>query len=119
MKNSFKIPKKAYAWIAAGVFASVIGLTAVEGVDRLFPGPLGNTLRAQADAATEARGLPDFVSLAKKLTPVVVNVSTTQAVDAERGGGPASPFQPGDPRGEFWRRFFGGPGPRGPSRQQS
>jgi serine protease Do len=48
-----------------------------------------------------------------------VNVSSTQAVEAERGGSPGSPFQPGDPRGEFWRRFFGGQGPRGPSRQQS
>jgi serine protease Do len=119
MKNSFKIHKKAYAWIAVGVFASILGLTAAESVDRLFPSPLGKTLSAQADAATDARGLPDFVSLAKKLTPVVVNVSTTQAVEAERGGGPGSPFQPGDPRGEFWRRFFGGQSPRGPSRQQS
>jgi serine protease Do len=119
MKNSFKIHKKAYAWIAVGVFASVLGLTAAENVDRLFPRALASSLSAQADAATEARGLPDFVSLAKKLTPVVVNVSTTQTVEAERGGGPGSPFQPGDPRGDFWRRFFGDPGPRGPSRQQS
>jgi serine protease Do len=111
-KNWFKI----YTWIAVGVFVSVLGLTAADSVDRLLSSPLGHTRIAQAASAPEARGLPDFTSLAKKLTPVVVNVSTTQSRE-ERG--PGGPFQPGDPRGEFWRRFFGGPGPRGPSRQQS
>jgi serine protease Do len=120
MQNSFTIHKKVYTWIAVGVFASVVGMTAAGNVDRFFPRAIAAPASAQAATqATDARGLPDFVSLAKKLTPVVVNVSSTQAVEAERGGSPGSPFPQGDPRGEFWRRFFGGPGQRGPSRQQS
>jgi len=82
-KKNFNI----YPWIAVGVFASVLGLTAVESVDRLFSSPLGRAPVAQAAAATDVRGLPDFVSLAKKLTPVVVNVSTTQALPQRQGPG--------------------------------
>jgi len=64
----------------------------------------------------ESRGLPDFVSLAKKVRPVVVNVSTTQV--GEGFPGFASPFGEEDPFNEFWRKFFG-PLPRGPFRQRS
>jgi serine protease Do len=66
--------------------------------------------------------LPDFVELAKKLGPVVVNVSTTQATTPPQASpqpfgrqqpGP-EPFGGDDPFSEFWRRFFGdqfgGPG---------
>ncbi|MEK7334664.1 MAG: DegQ family serine endoprotease, partial [Candidatus Binatota bacterium] len=70
-----------------------------------------------AGAVANPSALPDFVTLAKTLRPVVVNISTTQV--AERSEGPAGPFQEGDPRGDFWRRFFGGPIPRGPQRQKS
>jgi serine protease Do len=64
--------------------------------------------------------LPDFVNLAKKMRPVVVNVSTTQVSDS-RGQGQefGSPFGEDDPFNDFWRRFFGGPLPRGPQRQRS
>jgi serine protease Do len=77
------------------------------------------------------KALPDFVELANKLAPVVVNVSTTQA--APQGESSPQPFgrqQPGpepfgrespfggdDPFSEFWRRFFGdqfGTPPGGP-----
>jgi serine protease Do len=66
--------------------------------------------------------LPDFVNLAKKIRPSVVNISTTQM--SEGRGGPqefSSPFGGGeeDPFNDFWRRFFGGPMPRGPQRQRS
>jgi serine protease Do len=66
------------------------------------------------------QGLPDFVNLAKQLSPIVVNVSTTQ-VSQGGGQGFESPFGGGeeDPFGDFWRRFFGGPGPRGQFRQKS
>jgi serine protease Do len=66
--------------------------------------------------------LPDFVTLAKKLGPVVVNISTTQVPkeaptpfgrEAPREGPPGE-----DPFGDFWRRFFGQPSPPGPFRQQ-
>jgi serine protease Do len=47
-------------------------------------------------------GLPDFVGLAEKLGPVVVNISTTQIIKE-----PPTPFGREDPLAEFWRRFFG------------
>ena len=67
-------------------------------------------------------GLPDFVDLAKKVKPLVVNISTTQV--SEGRGSPqefGSPFGGGeeDPFNDFWRRFFGNPQPRGPQRQRS
>ncbi|HXG52830.1 MAG TPA: DegQ family serine endoprotease [candidate division Zixibacteria bacterium] len=54
--------------------------------------------------AAEARqgALPDFVALAEKLGPVVVNISTTQVLKDFPG-----PFGREDPFAEFWRRFFG------------
>jgi serine protease Do len=66
--------------------------------------------------------LPDFVQLAEKLAPVVVNISTTQAAKPAQSSpqpfgrqqpgpdpfGGESPFGGGDdPFSEFWRRFFG------------
>lgn len=63
--------------------------------------------------------LPDFVSLAKKMKPVVVNISTTQISDSRGQPEFGSPFGDDDPFNDFWRRFFGGPMPRGPQRQRS
>jgi serine protease Do len=77
------------------------------------------------DAGPDPRsfsGLPDFVNLAKKIKPIVVNISTTQMNEARGGPGPqefSSPFGEEDPFNDFWRRFFGGPQPRGPQRQRS
>ncbi|HXV82251.1 MAG TPA: DegQ family serine endoprotease [Candidatus Binatia bacterium] len=62
----------------------------------------------QIPVGPAARSRDDFVVLAKKLGPAVVNISTSQVVD-----------QPSDPfGGEGWERFFGQPFPRGPFRQQ-
>ena len=60
--------------------------------------------------------LPDFASLAKKLGPTVVNISTTQVRrTAERVPGP---LENDDPFSQFMERFFGGQfPPRGPQRQ--
>jgi serine protease Do len=66
-----------------------------------------------------AGGLPDFVSLAKKMRPVVVNISTVTVSEGRGGQEFASPFGEEDPFNDFWRRFFGGPAPRGPQRQRS
>jgi len=63
------------------------------------------------------QALPDFTALAKQLSPAVVNISTTQVSEAGPMG--PGPFGEQDPFGEFWRRFFGGPSPRGPQRQKS
>ncbi|HEY7319010.1 MAG TPA: DegQ family serine endoprotease [Candidatus Binatia bacterium] len=54
------------------------------------------------DVATVSKQvvLPNFVTLAEKLAPVVVNISTTQVIKEA-----PTPFE--DPFAEFWRRFFG------------
>ncbi len=56
------------------------------------------------DAVTAAKKvvLPDFVTLAEKIGPVVVNVSTTQIIKEA-----PTPFEREDPLAEFWKRFFG------------
>jgi serine protease Do len=77
----------------------------------------GGTVAPEVQPAPLTQGLPDFMSLAKKLRPVVVNVSTTQLSEGAQRF--ESPFGEEDPFSEFWRRFFGGPLPRGPSRQKS
>ena len=68
-------------------------------------------------AASGQKGLPDFVDLAKKLGAAVVNISTTQVTETPEMA--PSPFGEQDPFGEFGRRFFGQPLPRGPQRQKS
>jgi serine protease Do len=63
-----------------------------------------------------SRNSPDFVTLAKKLQPIVVNVSTTQVA-----AGPAPGVRPDlkeDPMEEFLERFFGQRPPSGRSQQQ-
>ncbi len=66
--------------------------------------------------ASGLSGLPNFVELAEKLEPVVVNISTTQVSKPEQSSpqqpgpdpfGGQSPFGENDPFGDFWRRFFG------------
>jgi serine protease Do len=57
--------------------------------------------------AAFARPAPDsFAELAAKVTPAVVNVSTTQPVERAPGQRPQSPFPPGSPFEEFFKRFF-------------
>ena len=95
----------------------LIGLMASGRLNPFFFGPSsGAPPSALAAAAPDARPLPDFVSLAKKFRPVVVNISASQL----SGGTPEtpSPFPQGDPFGEFWKKFFGDQ-PRGGSRRQS
>ncbi len=63
-----------------------------------------------------ARETPDsFSDLAERLLPAVVNISTTQTVENDRG--PEMPqFPPGSPFEEFFKDFFdhrGGPGGNG------
>jgi serine protease Do len=53
---------------------------------------------------------------------VVVNISSTQVSESRGQQAPqefGSPFGEEDPFNDFWRRFFGGPMPRGPQRQRS
>jgi len=111
MKRLMKNKRASCVLIAAALVFSLIGLEIAPrfGASRILSTDFAS---AYAGAAGEARALPDFVTLANKLKPVVVNISATQKV--ERGTGP----ERGDPFGELQRRFFGGP-PRGQPRQQS
>jgi serine protease Do len=115
MRKTFNL----YTVIAVATIVALLGFAAGGGLNTLFAErPLVKNAYA---AAPEVRGLPDFVSLAKKLTPVVVNVSTTSTMGGGSAGGP-NPFsrrgdrgnRPGqgdeqDPFSDFWRRFFGNP----------
>src|ERR1051325_6201300 len=99
-----------------------IGLGISGSLDWLAPSRAVNMLgdAGNSEVRTSA-GLPDFVSLAKKMRPVVVNISTTQVSEGRGGASPefGSPFGEEDPFADFWRKFFGGPSPRGPFRQRS
>ena len=64
--------------------------------------PRKESASRDAVAASKKAVLPDFVTLAEKLGPVVVNVSTTQITREA-----PTPFEREDPLAEFWRRFFG------------
>ncbi|MGH7927673.1 MAG: trypsin-like peptidase domain-containing protein, partial [Candidatus Binatia bacterium] len=70
----------------------------------------------QPGSASRLAALPNFVELAEKLEPVVVNISTMQASKPAQSSpqqpgpdpfGGQSPFGENDPFGDFWRRFFG------------
>ena len=76
-----------------------------------------NAAQVPAGGSATQYGLPDFVGLAKQLSPIVVNISTTQV--RKRRPMPPSPFGEEDPFSEFWRRFFGDPSRRRPFRQKS
>lgn len=70
---------------------------------------------ATSTAAPLVTGLPDFTQLVERVGPSVVNIRTTQRVQAADGG----EFPPGmdEQMQEFLRRFFGGPVPGMPSPQ--
>jgi serine protease Do len=114
-----KVALKMFILGAVGFF--LVGLVSSAHLD--LPSPIGAFVSSEAEGrstgvAEGLQGLPDFVSLAKQLSPAVVNISTTQASGGAVHGRP-SPFGEEDPFGEFWKRFFGDPFPRGPSRQKS
>ena len=108
---------KFYSAFAVGLLCAFAGAGALadwyySGVRSARAGVAESGVKTVAAAAA----LPDFASLAKKLGPAVVNISTTQ-VRRTAEQAPA-PFGDGDPLGQFWERFFGGPIPRGgPQRQ--
>jgi serine protease Do len=83
-------------------------------------GQLAESEKGRQTAPSRSQ-LPDFVPLAKKLGPVVVNISTTQTIKQRPTPPTAPPQQPfggDDPFSEFWKRFFGDPSPQGPFRRQ-
>jgi serine protease Do len=99
----------------------VVGLGISGSLDWLSPSRAVNMMGESGSPELRSPGqLPDFVALAKKVRPLVVNISTTQ-VSEGRGGQQefGNPFGEDDPFNDFWKRFFGGPVPRGPQRQRS
>jgi serine protease Do len=107
--------------VLVALVSLVIGLGISGSLDWLSPGRAVNFLGdASSPDSRPSGGLQDFVALAKKMKPLVVNVSTTQVSDS-RGAGQefGSPFGDDDQFNDFWRRFFGEPTPRGPQRQRS
>jgi serine protease Do len=111
-----------HALVAVALVSVLVGLGMSASMDWLGSGQRVALLREAAGTSEikpsmTPQGLPDFVTLAKKLSPVVVNISTTQVSGG--GQGMPSPFGEDDPFSEFWKKFFGNPLPRGPQRQKS
>src|SRR5262250_1432402 len=106
--------------VLVALVSLVVGLGISGALDWLAPSRAVNLMgeSGNSDVRTSAQ-LPDFVSLAKKMRPIVVNISTTQMSDVRGQQEFGSPFGEEDPFNDFWRRFFGGPTPRGPQRQRS
>lgn len=107
--------------LAVATASLLVGLGVSGGLDEFFADRSvnlwGQTSSPETKGGTAVQGLPDFVSLAKKFRPVIVNISTTQV--SEGAQGLPSPFGEEDPFGDFWKRYFGGPSPRGPQKQKS
>ena len=70
----------------------------------------GNAAAPEPKPATTARGLPNFVALAKRLKPEVVNISTTQTaqqMDAPNSFGQRDRFGAASPREQLKQRSLG------------
>jgi serine protease Do len=107
--------------VLVALVSLVIGLGISGSLDWLAPSRAVNLTaeNGSAENRPSPAPLPDFVALAKKMRPIVVNISSTQMSDGQRQQEFGSPFGEDDPFNDFWRRFFGGPVPRGPQRQRS
>jgi serine protease Do len=104
--------------VLVAIVSLVVGLGISGSLDWLAPSRAVMGEGGTADVRPSGQ-LPDFISLAKKMRPIVVNISTTQMSEARGSQEFGSPFGEDDPFNDFWRRFFGGPIPRGPQRQRS
>src|ERR671918_1430801 len=104
--------------VLVAIVSLVVGLGISGSLDWLAPSRAVMGEGGTADVRPSGQ-LPDFISLAKRMRPIVVNISTTQMSEARGPQEFGSPFGEEDPFNDFWRRFFGGPVPRGPQRQRS
>jgi len=82
---------------ATALLFLILGLGVGEKLDGLTRRP------ALASPAAAPRGLPDFVTLAKKLKPIVVNISVTQTLTPSQV---PNGFEQEDPFENFWDRSF-------------
>ena len=113
-----KLTKQKSIRVSSLVFGSLLcllaGVSISSAIDQYQAGGrIAAVANAQAPAVSQ--GLPDFATLAKRVGPSVVNVSTTQVRKA--AADVPSPFDGDDPMSQFWQRFFGGRIPRGSQRQ--
>ncbi len=73
---------------------------------------------AQAVSSARAAGAPDsFADLAEKVSPAVVNITTSTLVSAPADGGPVVPE--GSPFEDFFREFQDRQGPQAPRRSNA
>jgi serine protease Do len=106
--------------VLVALVSLVVGLGISGSLDWLSPSRALNIMAESGSPELRSPGqLPDFVELAKKMRPVVVNISTTQVSEGRGQPEFGNPFGEDDPFNDFWKRFFGGPVPRGPQRQRS
>ncbi len=106
--------KSRLAPVAVASLVSVLAGMALSGaIERRHPGVQPANAASSAAPIVAPQGLPDFISLVKKLGPSVVNVSTTEIRKATQEG----PGSGDDQMGQFFERFFGAPAPRGPQRR--
>jgi len=91
---------------AIGLISLLLGIGVSQSLDFF------RVSNASYGVAATPQGFSDFVTLAKKLRPVVVNVSSTRVKG--RAQEFINPFGEGDPRDEL----FGVPDPRAPFRQR-
>ena len=98
----------------ASVVSVLAGMALSGAVERYHAGVQPAHAASSAAPIGAGQGLPDFISLAKRLSPSVVNVSTTQIRRKATQDGPGLGD---DQMGQFFERFFGAPAPRGPQRR--
>ncbi len=94
--------------VLVALVSLIIGLGISGGLDWLSPSRAVNFMGDAGNSDSRLpNGLPDFVSLAKKMKPIVVNISTV-TVSEGRGGGQefSGPYGEEDPFNDFWRRFL-------------
>ena len=119
MNGKFAAANKARIHFLAGVALAslLLSLGVSQGLDKVIRGGFingsGEPEKSDFSPVAASQGFPDFVSLAKKVGPVVVNISSTQT--KRRVEEFVNPFGEHGPGGQF----FGLPRPPGPSRQRS
>ncbi|MEN0072981.1 MAG: DegQ family serine endoprotease [Paracraurococcus sp.] len=109
-----------FSALAAPFAALLLGLPLAAGAQQALPAPApqGGAAPLNAPRAVPMRDAPaSFAPLARQLLPAVVNISTTQNVQA-RANRPDAPDMPqappGSPFEEFFRDFFNRNRPGGP-----
>ncbi len=108
--NQKPVKSKLLSIAFASIISALAGMALPGAVGRFHAGVEPAIAAGGGAAMVAAKGLPDFANLAKKLSPAVVNVATTQMRRATQD----SPDLGDNRMGEFFERFFGAPLPRGP-----